>query len=355
MHKIIVGMSGGVDSSIAAFILKNQGYEVEGVSFILYEARMRRVFAKATCCSLEAMNDARKTAELLGIPHRVIDLRDEFLEKVIEPFASSYARGFTPNPCILCNKHIKFPYLLKFADERNADYIATGHYANVIRLDSAIFLEKALDSKKDQSYVLYCLDNSTIKRLILPLGKNTKSETRKMALNLSLPAAKRSESQEICFVDETGYHKFLEGIIEPSIGVVIDAETGKELGYHKGIHLFTIGQRKRIGFATGKPRYVTKIDIASNIVYIGTKEMAMRQEIKVSDINWLVPKKGRFRANVKIRSMMSDEAAALEVVDENTLRVKFDKPQWAPAAGQSAVFYEKNTVIGGGIIVNSEC
>lgn len=350
-HKIIVGMSGGVDSSITAYILKKQGFDVEGVSFILYEARMRKVFAKAPCCSMEAMNDAIKTAKLLGVKHTVIDLRDEFMEKVIEPFAASYERGFTPNPCILCNRHIKFPYLLKIADDKNADNIATGHYASIEKRDETFFLLKASDAKKDQSYVLYCLDDKILKRLILPLGQTTKSEVREMAVNLGLPATKRRESQEICFIDEMGYHNFIEGLIEPRTGNIIDAETGKVLGTHKGIHLYTIGQRKRIGFATGKPSYVIKIDAIQNTVHIGNKEMAMRNQITVGALNWLVCKEGVFRATVKIRSMMKDELAVVEVIDKENASVIFDRPQWAPAPGQSAVFYQDNVVIGGGIIV----
>ena len=350
--RIIVGMSGGVDSSIAAFMLKKQGLEVEGVSFRLFEARSLKEFSKSPCCSIEALNDAKKTAEIIGIRHSVIDLRDEFINKVIEPFVDSYAKGCTPNPCILCNKHIKFPHLLKLADNRSADFIATGHYANVERTGDVFSLTKGVDPKKDQSYVLYCLTQETIKRLIFPLGKNTKSETRELAKKLNLPAAKRSESQEICFIDEMGYHNFIGGIIEPKTGAVIDAETGRVLGVHKGIHLFTIGQRKRIGFATGRPSYVTKIDTEQNAVYIGNKEMAMRSQIMARDINWLICKNGAFRATVKIRSMMKDEPGLIELIDKDTVRITFDKPQWAPAPGQSAVFYENDTVIGGGIIVD---
>ncbi len=352
-RKIIVGMSGGVDSSIAAFMLKKQGYDVEGVSFTLYEARMRRVLEKTPCCSIKAMNDARKTAEILGIAHTIIDLRDEFLEKVIEPFAASYANGLTPNPCIFCNRYIKFPYLIRTADERNACFIATGHYANVERRGDMYLLTKALDAKKDQSYVLYCLDENILKRLVLPLGQTNKTKTREMAAILNLPAAGKMESQEICFIDEMGYHNFVGGIVEPRIGAVVDAETGKELGMHKGIHLFTIGQRKRIGFATGRPRYVTKIDLAQNLVYIGDKEMAVQSHITVNDINWLIAKDGVFRATVKIRSMMRDEPATIEVVDKNTVMITFDKPQWAPAPGQCAVFYNGDAVIGGGIIMHN--
>ncbi len=348
---IVIGMSGGVDSSVAAFILKQQGFNVEGISFTLYEAGMLKAFPKAPCCSIEAMNDAARTAEFLGIRHTIIDLRVVFIEKVIEPFIASYSNGITPNPCILCNKHIKFPYLLKAADEKKADFIATGHYANIKKIEDVPLLMRAADPKKDQSYVLYSLDYKTLNRLILPLGKNTKDKTREMANNLHLPAANRKESQEICFIGEMGYFSFIEGLIEPKAGHIIDAESGNILGDHKGIHLFTIGQRKRTGIATGKPCYVTRIDISENAVYLGAKEMAMQRNVVVRDINWLVPQENVFNATVKIRSMMKDEPAIIEILDTNTVKITFEKAQWAPAPGQSAVFYMGDVVIGGGIII----
>ncbi len=370
MRKVVVGMSGGVDSSVTAYLLEEQGYEVEGVSFVLYETRMKT--ALSGCCSLEAIDDARRTAVHIGLKHTVIDLREEFLEKVVEPFIDAYQKGITPNPCILCNKHIKFPYLLKIANQKGAAYIATGHYARVI--DSE--LKKGIDARKDQSYVLYVLKQEELSRLILPLGVKAKPEVREMAKMQNLPAAKRPESQEICFIGDKNYCIFMEGLAGKMEGQIIDVETGKTLGRHKGIHLYTIGQRKRMGIAVGKPRYVAGIDSAQNAIYIGPREAAMRRAFKVEEINWLASVGTKqygvstkdsetgigeraycllstpysFRATVKIRSTMKDEPATITAVDGDLAEVEYDEPQWAPAPGQSAVFYDGDTVLGGGII-----
>ncbi len=375
--KVIVGMSGGVDSSVTAHLLKEQGYEVEGVSFILEERRLDKNPA-SSCCSLESVLDAGKTARRIGIPHHIVNLRDEFKERVIEPFVDVYSKGLTPNPCILCNKHIKFPYLLKFADERNAEFIATGHYARTVSSQQSAVssqLRKGVDPKKDQSYVLYVLKREELDRLILPLGEKRKDEVRAIARDLNLPSAKRPESQEICFVGGRNYFRFLENLSEDKGGPIVELGTGNVLGSHKGIHLFTVGQRKRMGIATGKPLYVAKIDSLNNIVYVGSREKAMMKEFVVKDINWLLsrvrskeygvssrdrgnrdgaycllPTPNVFRASVKVRSMMKDEPATITVLDEERVRVVYDEPQWAPAPGQSAVFYNGDVVIGGGVI-----
>lgn len=374
MEKIIVGMSGGVDSSVAAYLLKKRGYQVEGLSFILYEARSRKTFAKAPCCSLASVNDASKTAEIIGISHTTVDLRDEFMEKVIEPFIDAYAMGITPNPCILCNRYIKFPYLLRNADERNADFIATGHYATIERSRESESIEpilkKGKDARKDQSYVLYALSPREMKRLVLPLGDWEKGDVRKLAIQLNMLASKRPESQEICFIEEKNYSNFIENATGEKEGPIIDAETNKVIGNHRGIHLYTIGQRKRL-IAIGRPLYVIKIDARENAVYVGSREKAMIRQFQVVDVVWhqnaqvvgLYQKDVNlglksFDTSVKVRSTMKDEPARITVEnqgDREKIWVTYDEPQWAPAPGQSAVFYKGEIVIGGGVIKGGAC
>ncbi|MBI5101974.1 MAG: tRNA 2-thiouridine(34) synthase MnmA [Nitrospirae bacterium] len=345
-------MSGGVDSSVSAYLLQQQGFEVEGVSFMLGEARGRE--DHRGCCSLQSARSAAQTASTLGMAHFSVDARLEFIEKVIEPFSESYAKGMTPNPCILCNKYIKFPFLLDEARKRGAGYIATGHYARLQRDETGsgeVFLKKAADLKKDQSYVLYVLREEEIRSLVLPLGEYEKPRVREIARSLGLDAADRPESQEICFVEDDDYCGFLERT-EPSLcrpGPIKDL-SGKELGSHKGIHRYTVGQRKGLGIASPSPYYVAKIDPVTRTVYVGSQDDAKCREVVVSDLNWLIPPKAdTFRAGVKVRSMMKDVPATLTIIAD-AVRVLFDEPQWAPAPGQSAVFYDGGIVLGGGII-----
>lgn len=354
MSKVIVGMSGGVDSSVTAYLLQKQGFEVEGISFILWEARNRTDFK--TCCSLEAMRGASETAESIGIQHSSADVRDEFVEKVIEPFVDAYTRGITPNPCILCNRHIKIPFLLREADKKGAEFIATGHYARVERGQPAsgekIFLKKGIDPKKDQSYVLYILKTQEIHRLMLPLGQYKKDDVRSIARSLDLDAANRQESQEICFIEDRNYFKFIEKLspIAGTPGPIVD-KNGRVVGTHKGIHRYTIGQRKGLDIPSPEPHYVTKIDVLKNTVHVGSQNDAKIKTFFVEDPNWLlVPEADTFRVMVKVRSMMHDKPAVVEILREG-IKVSFDEPQWAPAPGQSAVFYVGERVIGGGIIV----
>lgn len=362
MSKVLVGMSGGVDSSITAYLLKEQGYDVEGLSFILWEARQRNDFT--TCCSSQAIEDAASTASQIGILHSSVDVRDEFIEKVIEPFIDAYTKGKTPNPCILCNRHIKFPFLLKEAEKRGAEFIATGHYARIERKGSRgqgakesrvteTLLKKGADPKKDQSYFLYVLRQEELSRLLLPLGDYKKEDVRNLANKLWLPSAKRPESQEICFIEGKSYFKFINKInpLAGAAGPVMDMN-GKVLGEHKGIYNYTIGQRKGLGISSPAPLYVSKIDAVKNIVYVGPQESAKIKEFEVQELNWLTSPIQVIRATVKVRSMMKAEPATISASpDSETVKVIFDEPQWAPAPGQSAVFFNDDIVLGGGIII----
>ncbi len=350
MKRVIVGMSGGVDSSVTALLLKKGGYDVIGVSFILYESRLRRNenYKNVSCCSIEAIKEASIVASCIGIEHTIVDLRTEFLKNVIEIFIDGYRNGITPNPCILCNRYIKFPYLMSLAEEKGADFISTGHYA---RTENGL-LYRGMDAHKDQSYFLYVLKKNEIERLILPLGNMNKSMVRDIARSHRLPVFKRPESQEICFIQEPHYQSFLDKVIDGNkSGPIIDIHTGKVLGTHKGIHHYTVGQRKGIGVSMGYPVYVVRIDSKENALYVGRREDIFAREFSVKDINWIVKKRDDFRATVKIRSMMEDEPALVKIIDSSTVRVVFDVSQWAPAPGQSAVFYDGALVIGGGVIV----
>jgi tRNA-specific 2-thiouridylase len=358
-------MSGGVDSSVAVHLLKQQGFEVAGLSFKLWDARNRS--GPSACCSLEAINSAAGTAEKLGVRHTALDVRGEFIEKVIEPFIDAYTKGLTPNPCILCNRHIKFPFLIREAERQGAEYIATGHYARVVqgaesgpRISGApdmtavarhSSLLKGADPKKDQSYVLYVLGQGTLDRLVLPLGGYRKEDVRGIARSLSLSAADRPESQEICFIEDKNYFEFFDrlGLKAGVPGPIVDMK-GRILGTHKGLHRYTIGQRKGLGISSAEPRYVIKIDAAKNTLCVGPREDAMVRTVTVRDIIWLLAPHGNcLRASVKVRSMMQAMPASVEITGDG-VKVVFDEPQWTSAPGQSAVFYREDAVIGGGVI-----
>ena len=355
--EVIVAMSGGVDSSVAAYLLKQQGYRVTGLSFELWD---RRDTANSnTCCSVRTIGIAKSVAKKLGIEHYTVDVRDSFYRHVIEDFCTSYISGTTPNPCILCNKHIKFDFLLRKAAETGAGYIATGHYARTESAPGAdmeerrSLLKKGIDERKDQSYVLYVMKQEELSRAIFPLGGMKKQETRRIARQLGLSTALRAESQEICFVGGDNYADFIKSFSPEALrpGPVVDT-SGKVLGEHRGIAFYTIGQRKGLGTASLQPRYVTAIDRESNTVIVGSREDAMRSKFKVKELNWISmpPPAEPFRAHVRIRSTMREMPATVTPDNGAVVTVEYDEPQWAPAPGQSAVFYHGDVVIGGGII-----
>ena len=344
-------MSGGVDSSVAAYLLKKEGYEVIGVSLLLFEARGR--VNPRTCCSLESVRAAEETCSMLDIPHRMLNAREEFMELVIDPFVEGYLKGITPNPCVLCNKHIKFPLLQRVANEEGAEFIATGHYAKVVRINGVSHLARASDPAKDQSYFLYVLSTETLSRCIFPLGYMQKAEVRALARKLRLPASERIESVEICFIGETGYAGFIREIAPEAErpGPVYDIK-GKQIGTHSGIFHFTMGQRRGINIPHTEPLYVIRISPEENAIYVGPRELAYRRDVYVKEVNWLTSPVQRVTA--KVRSMMRDEPAELLDIRKDSCLLRFENPQWAPAPGQSAVFYAQDIVVGGGIISEEE-
>lgn len=348
-------MSGGVDSSVAAALLKEQGYDVTGVTLKLFSNEDIGIERSRTCCSLTDIEDARSVAFRFGISHHVFNFGEQFREQVIDRFARSYMFGQTPNPCIDCNRYIKFSELLERAMMFDMDYIATGHYAR-IELDrntGRYLLKKALDASKDQSYVLFGLTQEQLKRTLFPLGSLNKSEVRRLAEERELVNAKKPDSQDICFVKDGDYAAFLENtmkLVSPP-GNFIDS-AGKVLGIHKGIIRYTIGQRKGLGLSFGSPKYVVRKDIENNTVVLGDESEIYSDSMTVKDLN-LISVKAVTRptaAAVKMRYGQKEALAVLYPLGNGKIMVRFDKPQRAVAAGQAAVFYNGDTVIGGGTI-----
>ncbi len=351
IKKVILGMSGGVDSSVSAVLLKEEGFEVTGVTFQIWDWRVTEDMA--TCCSLASAETAKKVCEELGIRHKILDLRDAFADKVIEDFYSEYSRGYTPNPCVRCNRFIKFDFLLREADRLGAEYIATGHYARIEAMNNRYILKKGVDFRKDQSYFLYVMTHKQLSRTIFPLGSLTKDRIRKLAREMGLPAAERPESQEICFIPEDNYPLFLKNLIPEKIipGVIIDKKGGR-LGTHKGICLYTVGQRKGLGIAAPKPLYVINIDAETNTIVVGEKEDAYSSDLIADDVNWVAIDglNSTIRLKARIRYAMKETEATIEPLSDKMVKVRFDEPQWAITPGQSVVFYDGDVVVGGGII-----
>lgn len=343
-------MSGGVDSSVTALFLKQQGYDVIGCSMHLYSCN--RLGAKS-CCTAEDRLDARRVCEKLGIPFISLDYREKFRSCVIEPFIDEYQSGRTPSPCILCNHHMKFAALLKEASKLGADAVATGHYARIEMRDGAYRLLRGLDAKKDQSYFLFTLTQDELRRIYFPVGSLTKSEVRNAAKEHGLPTSEKKESQEICFVPDNDYISFIEearasGLRGPGNFVGID---GGILGKHKGIHNYTIGQRRGLGFGVGARQYVVKIDPQHNEVVLGSNNDLVKKEMTVSSVSWVGPnREAQKTVEVQIRSTHVAANAHLKLLGENKAKVIFEKPQRAIAPGQAAVFYHGEEVLGGGWI-----
>ena len=352
--KILIAMSGGVDSSVAAKLLCDAGNECIGCTMKLFDNCDAGLSRSRTCCSLDDIEDARSVAFSLGMRYYVFNFKDDFREKVIKKFASAYLAGQTPNPCIDCNRYMKFDKLYERARLLGCDKIATGHYARIEFDGEKYMLKKARDESKDQSYVLYMLTQEQLAHTLFPLGELIKSETRAIAEASKLTNAQKPDSQDICFVPDGDYAAAIERLTGKTSapGNFIDTD-GNVLGTHRGITHYTIGQHRGVGLALPERRYVCKIDAGSGTVTLGSGTELYSREVLVRDFNWISGEapSGPIRCSAKIRYRQPEQAANVEPLSENEALIRFDTPQRAVTPGQSAVLYDDGTVLGGGIIV----
>jgi len=340
-------MSGGVDSSVAAALMHQQGHEVIGITMTLSPQESQAAPAGRGCCSVWDVNDAEKVAWKLGIRHYSFNLREEFQRHVIDDFVAEYAKGRTPNPCRRCNQHIKFDHLLRRARELGAEKVVTGHYARIQARPNGFSLLRGRDEHKDQSYVLASLTQEQLAFSLFPVGELHKSEVRELASQLGLDSvANKPESQDLCFIPDGDTAGFLRPHMEERPGKIVESD-GREIGDHDGLGYYTIGQRKGLGIATGKPRYVLELRVADNQLVVGDVDDLLKSEMWVDELNWLWPLPER--APVKYRHTTRPAPASLQM-DGERLHVRFDEPQKALTPGQAAVFYNGDEVLGGGTI-----
>jgi len=347
-------MSGGVDSAVAAGLLAREGYDVVGVTMRLWapeDPQAPRLHRR--CCSVEDIDDARGAADVLGIPHYVVNLEREFASNVVDYFVSEYSQGRTPNPCLPCNEHVKFRALMERAEALEADFLATGHYARLARDSGRIRLLRAADGEKDQSYVLYMLGQEDLSRVIFPIGSRWKGEIRELALEMGLPNAAKLDSTDICFLPTEDYRDFIAERVPQAAGDIVD-DDGTVVGRHEGVAGFTIGQRKGLGVAVGEKRYVTGIDPELNVITIGSEDRLLSHALTTEATSWVAdePPSAEFEAEVRVR-YRSQACPATVKLTESGAEVRFREPQRAIAAGQAAVFYRGDEVLGGGIIASA--
>ncbi|MCM1345402.1 MAG: tRNA 2-thiouridine(34) synthase MnmA, partial [Muribaculaceae bacterium] len=357
---VVVGMSGGVDSSVAAYLLKEQGYDVIGVTMQIWQEETKQEKTEqAGCCGLSAVEDARRVAEQLGIPYYVMNFKEEFKSRVMDYFVEEYLRGRTPNPCIACNRYVKWEALLQRSLAIGADYIATGHYARIDRLSGGRYaIRDSVTAAKDQTYALYNLTQDQLAHTLMPVGSYTKEEIRSMAESAGLPVAHKPDSQEICFVPDDDHAGFIDraaGERVPGPGNFVDSD-GNVLGRHKGITHYTIGQRRGLGLPMGERVFVTRIRPETNEVVIGSNEDVFTRKVVCDRVNFMAVEdlESPVRALVKIRYNHRGEYGRIEKLPDGKVRCTFEKPVRAATAGQAMVFYDGGYVLGGGTISGTE-
>ncbi|MCP5098770.1 MAG: tRNA 2-thiouridine(34) synthase MnmA [Chloroflexi bacterium] len=354
--RVVVAMSGGVDSSVAAALLVEQGYEVIGMMMRLWSEPGIGSNAPANrCCTPDQMADARHIAGILGIPFYVVDVKNFFYDKIVQFFIDEHEKGRTPNPCIECNRQIRFTYLLEQAMALDADYLATGHYAQLKHNENGVQIAKGIDEGKDQSYVLHMLTQRHLQHVLFPVGAYTKPEVRVLAKKFRLPVASKSDSMDLCFLGDGDYRRFLREHSSTAVqpGPILDQD-GIELGQHTGLSNYTIGQRKGLGISTPQPVFVLRKDSKQNALIVGSREALGQFELTARDVNWIsgTPPTQPIQAQIKIRYKATAVPGTVTVVENGRVHVIFDAPVFGITAGQGAVFFDDDVCLGGGIIAD---
>ncbi|KHO39138.1 thiouridylase [Clostridium tetani] len=351
--KVLVGMSGGVDSSVAAYLLKEQGYEVIGATMQIWQDDKEFIEREGGCCSLSAVADARRVANKIGIPFYVMNFKDAFKKNVIDYFVDEYMEGRTPNPCVACNKFIKFSSFLDKAMSLGIDYVATGHYAIIEKQNNRYIIRKSEDDKKDQTYALYNLTQFQLERTLMPCGRYKKSEIREIAKKIGLRVHNKKDSQEICFIPDNDHGKYIKSRFPSKVrkGDFVD-KSGNVLSTHKGIVYYTIGQRKGLDIALGKPVYVVDINPFRNEVVLGNLEDLLNTELIAKDVNYIPfdNLKEPMEVEAKIRYSQTPSKTVITPMENSRVKVNFNEKQRAITKGQSVVFYKGDLLVGGGII-----